>query len=139
MKCIANFLGLFQHLAFAFHSHRSNNYAANTLILIFKYIVSISDYFIPKLGKHTVMVYIKSVLAKVLNTMCEKISGENIFNDGSERELDFSHFLEIIKMDDSYPFREKMTRDTAYIDKVFTEFCKNTNKKDYLTFLEIIA
>ena len=94
MKCIANFLGLFQHLAYAFHCHRSNNYAANTLILIFKYIVSISEYFIPKLGKHTVMVYIKSVLAKVFNKMCEKISGESIFNDGSnERELDFGNFL----------------------------------------------
>ena len=32
-----------------------------------------------------------------------------------------------------------MTRDTAYIDKVFTEFSKSQNKKDYLTFLEIIA
>ena len=83
VKCFANFLGLFQHLAYAFHSHRSSSYAFNSLLLIFKYIVSISDYFIPKLGKHAVSMHIKRVLAKVLNTMCEKISGETIFNDGA--------------------------------------------------------
>jgi hypothetical protein len=38
-------------------------------------------------------------------------------------------------MDDSYPLREKMTRDTSYIDKAFVEFSKNNNKKDYLIFL----
>ena len=70
VKCIANFLGLFKHLAYAFHSQRSSKYASNTLILIFKYVVSICDYFTPKLGKHTVNVYIKKVLGKVLNTMC---------------------------------------------------------------------
>lgn len=41
-------------------------------------------------------------------------------------------------MDDSYPLREKMTRDTGYIDRAFSEFSKSANKKDYLTFLEII-
>jgi hypothetical protein len=75
VRCIANFLGLFQYLSYAFHNHRTSSYAINTLILIFKYIVSISEFFVPKLGKHTATAYIKTVLAKVLNTMCEKISG----------------------------------------------------------------
>ena len=85
VKCIANFLGLFKHLAYAFHSQRNARYSSNTLILIFKYVVSICDYFVPKLGKHTVNMYIKKVLGKVLNTMCERITGENIFNEGRER------------------------------------------------------
>ena len=87
VKCIANFIGLFEHLAYAFHSQRNARYSSNTLILIFKYVVSICDFFVPKLGKHTVNMYIKKVLGKVLNTMCERITGEGIFNEGREREL----------------------------------------------------
>ena len=41
-------------------------------------------------------------------------------------------------MDDSYPLREKMTREPSYIEKTFVEFSKNNSRKDYLTFLEII-
>jgi hypothetical protein len=52
--------------------------------------------------------------------------------------LDFGHFLEIIKMDDSYPLREKMTRDTSYIDRAFGTFNISGKKGEYLTFLEII-
>jgi hypothetical protein len=75
IKCIANFLGLFQHLAYAYYNHRTNNYTVNSIILIFKYIASISNFFTPKLGKFTVKTYVKRTLAKVLNTMCEKLSG----------------------------------------------------------------
>ena len=82
MKCIANFLGLFEHLGYAYYNHRSHSFTINSIILIFKYIISISDYFIPKLGKHTVKIYIKKTLARVMNTLCEKISGEYIFVDG---------------------------------------------------------
>lgn len=79
VKCIANFLGLFQHLAYAYHNHRSQNYTVNSIIIIFKYITNISKFFTPKLGRHTITVYIKKTLAKVFNTMCEKLSGEAIF------------------------------------------------------------
>ena len=75
--------------------------------------------------------------------MCERITGENIFNEGRERELEFTNLLEIIRMDESYPLREKLTRDTEYIEKFINDFLndetKNTQtKKDYFTFLEII-
>lgn len=81
-KCIANFLALFQHLAYAYHNHRSSNYTVNSIILIFKYVGNICNYFTPKLGKHTIKMQIKTTLARVLNTMCEKLSGESIFVDG---------------------------------------------------------
>lgn len=119
MKCIANFLGLFEHLGYAYYNHRSHSFTINSIILIFKYIISISDYFIPKLGNHTVKIYIKKTLARVMNTLCEKISGEYIFVDGVERDLDLESFLEIIELDDSYPLREKLTRETSYIEKTF--------------------
>jgi hypothetical protein len=92
-KCIANFLALFQHLAYAYHNHRSANYTVNSIILIFKYVGNICNYFTPKLGRHTVRTHIKTTLARVLNTMCEKLSGESIFVDGQERELDLENFL----------------------------------------------
>jgi peptidyl-prolyl cis-trans isomerase D len=92
-KCIANFLALFQHLAYAYHNHRSANYTVNSIILIFKYVGNICNYFTPKLGRHTVRIHIKTTLARVLNTMCEKLSGESIFVDGQERELDLENFL----------------------------------------------
>lgn len=41
-------------------------------------------------------------------------------------------------MDDSYPLREKMTREPSYIEKTFLDYVKSPNKKDYLTFLEIV-
>ena len=92
-KCIASFLALFQHLAYAYHNHRSSNYTVNSIILIFKYVGNICNYFTPKLGKHTIKMHIKTTLARVLNTMCEKLSGESIFVEGQERELDLENFL----------------------------------------------
>ena len=81
-NCIAKFLGLFQHLAYAYHNHRSANYTLNSLTLIFKYVSNICNYFTNKLGRHTIRTHIKTTLAKVLNTMCEKLSGEAIFEQG---------------------------------------------------------
>lgn len=137
-KCIANFLALFQHLAYAYHNHRSANYTVNSIILIFKYVGNICNYFTPKLGKHTVRTHIKTTLARVLNTMCEKLSGESIFVDGQERELDLENFLELISLEDSFPLREKLTRETSYIDKALAEFAKNKSRKDYVVFLEVV-
>lgn len=85
MKCIANFLGLFEHLGYAYFNHKSPTFAINSIIVIFKFIISICDYFIPKLGRHTIKIYIKKTLAKVMNTLCEKISGDYIFIEGIER------------------------------------------------------
>ena len=79
VKCIANFLGLFEHLGYAYYNHRSHSFTINSIFLIFKYIISISDFFIPKLGRYTVKMYIKKTLTRVMNTLCEKISGEHIF------------------------------------------------------------
>lgn len=54
-------------------------WAFNSFIRVFKCVCNISNYFTPKLGKHTAKTYIKKTLAKVFNTICEKFSGENVF------------------------------------------------------------
>lgn len=79
LKCISNFTGLFQHLAYAFYNNRAPNSAFIYVLQVFKCVCNISNCFTPKLGKHTVNTYIKKTLAKVLSTMSEKFSGENVF------------------------------------------------------------
>ena len=72
-----------------------------------------------------------------MNTLCEKISGEHIFAE--DRELDLDSFLEIIQLDDSFPLREKLTRETNYIEKTFVDYLAKTGQKsDYLNFLHIV-
>ena len=73
-------------------------YTINSIIDIFKNSISISNYFAPKLGKHTIKIQIKKTLAKVLNTMSEKLPGENLFGDGLSRDQDLEHFLEILNL-----------------------------------------
>mgnify|MGYP000327250703 CR=1 FL=1 len=46
--------------------------------------------------------------------------------------------MEIISLEDSFPLREKLTRETSYIDKALVELAKNKSKKEYVIFLEII-
>jgi hypothetical protein len=46
--------------------------------------------------------------------------------------------LELISLEDSFPLREKLTRETSYIDKALAEFAKNKSKKDYVVFLEVV-
>jgi len=40
-------------------------------------------------------------------------------------------------LDESFPLREKLTRETGYIEKSLNEFAK-TKKRDYYIFLDII-
>lgn len=42
-----------------------------------------------------------------------------------------------MKLDESFPLREKFTRETGYIEKTFIEYSKQ-KKKDYYIFLDII-
>jgi hypothetical protein len=46
---------------------------------------NIGNYFTPKLGKYAIQQTIKTTLARVLNTMCEKLSGDAIFIDNQDR------------------------------------------------------
>lgn len=46
--------------------------------------------------------------------------------------------MELISLEDSFPLREKLTRETSYIDKALAEFAKNKTKKDYVVFLEVV-
>lgn len=43
-------------------------------------------------------------------------------------------------MDDSYPLREKLTRETNYIEKTFSEYSTRNNGQriDYFNFLQIV-
>jgi hypothetical protein len=94
-KCISSLLGLFQYLSFAYQS-TTHKYTVNSIQQIMAHTSTISRYFTPKLGRHTIKTLLKENLAKLINTMSPWFSAEIIFSDVKKGYLQM--VLEIIKM-----------------------------------------